>query len=76
MECRRSGDRIVEFASGSGYVTLPLAHKYPNCHFTLVDIKLPSLEIAQERVLMARLKNITIFHGLIAGRHAVLFFFK
>ncbi|DAZ98359.1 TPA: hypothetical protein N0F65_000678 [Lagenidium giganteum] len=61
----RPGDVVVEFCAGSGYVALPLACLFPECTFVLLDMKKPSLDIAEERIAAAGLKNVEIFCGLI-----------
>ncbi|EQC39495.1 hypothetical protein SDRG_02936 [Saprolegnia diclina VS20] len=61
----RDGDVVVEFCAGSGYVALPLACQFPNCHFVLLDMKQPSLDIASERIALASLSNVSIFCGRV-----------
>ncbi|CEG40906.1 glutathione s-transferase c-terminal domain-containing protein homolog [Plasmopara halstedii] len=61
----RSGDVVVEFCAGSGYVALPLACLFPECTFVLLDKKESSLSIAKERIAAARLTNVNIFCGYI-----------
>lgn len=56
---------VVEFCAGSGYVALPLACMFPECKFVLLDMKAPSLAIAEERVAAAKLTNVEIFCGFI-----------
>ncbi|KAJ0409928.1 hypothetical protein P43SY_005822 [Pythium insidiosum] len=61
----RPGDVVVEFCAGSGYVALPLAAMFPHCTFVLLDMKAPSLAIAEERIAAAGLQNVELFCGLI-----------
>ncbi|KAF0693014.1 Aste57867_15963 [Aphanomyces stellatus] len=61
----RDGDRVVEFCAGSGYVALPLACLFPNCHFVLLDMKKPSLDIAYERITSSGLTNVSVFCGKV-----------
>ncbi|GLD99237.1 hypothetical protein PINS_up007955 [Pythium insidiosum] len=61
----RPGDVVVEFCAGSGYVALPLASMFPQCTFVLLDMKAPSLAIAEERIAAAGLENVELFCGLI-----------
>uniref|UniRef100_A0AAV1TZ77 Methyltransferase domain-containing protein n=1 Tax=Peronospora matthiolae TaxID=2874970 RepID=A0AAV1TZ77_9STRA len=65
----RPGDVVVEFCAGSGYVALPLAYLYPQCTFVLLDMKEPSLAIAKDRIVAAKLTNVETFCGLIAEYH-------
>ncbi|OQR92230.1 glutathione S-transferase C-terminal domain-containing protein [Achlya hypogyna] len=61
----RDGDVVVEFCAGSGYVALPLACQFPRCHFVLLDMKKPSLDIADERIARAGLTNVSVFCGRV-----------
>jgi hypothetical protein len=60
---------IVDFCGGSGYVALPLACKWPQHRFVLVDLKQRSLDIAAERVRSAGLTNVLIQKGLVQVLH-------
>ncbi|ETV71929.1 hypothetical protein, variant 1 [Aphanomyces astaci] len=61
----RDGDRVVEFCAGSGYVALPLACLFPKCHFVVLDMKKPSLDIAHERINASGLTNVSVFCGKV-----------
>ncbi|RHY26106.1 hypothetical protein DYB25_012510 [Aphanomyces astaci] len=63
----RDGDRVVEFCAGSGYVALPLACLFPKCHFVVLDMKKPSLDIAHERINASGLTNVSVFCGKVDG---------
>lgn len=56
---------LVEFCSGSGHVSLPLAHLFPQCHFIMIDKNPVSIQIGQERILESGLQNIEIVQSLI-----------
>lgn len=56
----RKNLRLVEFCAGSGSVGLVLAALYPQHHILLLDNKAGSLEIAQDRISRARLKNVEL----------------
>lgn len=58
-------DVVVEFGAGSGHVALVLAALFPLCTFVLVDKKHQSLDIARERIAMAKLVNVQIVCGFI-----------
>ena len=55
--------RVVEFCAGSGFVLLPLAAKFPDVQFVLLDWKEPSVQIGRERIREASLNNVDIFVG-------------
>jgi hypothetical protein len=49
---------IVDFASGSGNLCLPLAFLFPECSFTAVDMKEVSIQILLARAQAAGLTNV------------------
>ena len=53
------GCTVVDFASGSGHQSIPLAAKFPRCNFVLIDMKKKSIDIANRRVRELKLKNVT-----------------
>jgi hypothetical protein len=57
--------KIVDFCGGSGYVALPLACRWPQHRFVILDLKQRSLDIAAERVRSAGLTNVSIQNGLV-----------
>ena len=57
------GPVIVDFGSGTGALSLPLAWRYPHCTFVLVDMKPTSLELARERADEAGLANVRTVEG-------------
>jgi len=60
------GDEVVvDFCSGSGHLSLPLAYKFPNCHFILVERNPIPLEIGRKRIEDSGLKNVEIYNGYI-----------
>lgn len=54
----QDGDVIVDFGSGCGNDALPLAFRFPNCKFVLVDMKEFSIRMAQKRAEEAGLNNV------------------
>ena len=54
----KDGDTIVDFCSGSGYVGLLLAARYPRCHVVLLDVNARALAIGARRVADAGLVNV------------------
>jgi hypothetical protein len=60
---------IVDFGSGSGHLSLPLAYVFPNCHFILVEKNPYPLEIGKKRIRDSGLKNVEIFNGYIQDFH-------
>lgn len=59
--------KVVEFCAGSGFVLLPLAAKFPNVKFVLLDRKEPSVQIGRERIREANLQNVNIFIGDVSS---------
>jgi len=56
---------IVDFGSGSGHLSLPMAYMFPEYHFILVEKNPYPLEIGKKRIKDSCLKNIEIFNGYI-----------
>ena len=48
-EAHTATSTVVDFCSGCGHQSIPLAWLFPNCRFILVDMKLASLDIARGR---------------------------
>eukprot|EP00301_Raphidiophrys_heterophryoidea_P024056 c7689_g1_i1.p1 GENE.c7689_g1_i1~~c7689_g1_i1.p1 ORF type:complete len:369 (+),score=87.92 c7689_g1_i1:77-1108(+) len=61
----RSPLTIVEFCASSGYIAIPLAKKFPNCQFVLLDMKETSIAIAHMRVRQAGVQNVRVVQGLV-----------
>lgn len=59
------GDVVVDFCSGSGHVSLPMAYLFPKCHFILVERNKFPVQIARERILSSGLKNVELFNGYV-----------
>ena len=57
------GCTVVDFASGCGHQSIPLALKFPRCKFILIDMKKKSIEIAARRAKELNLKNVTFITG-------------
>ena len=56
---------IVDFGCGTGNLLLPLAHAYPQCTFTGVEMKPTAMQLLQQRAQQAGLANIKVFQGMI-----------
>ena len=57
--------RVVDFGSGSGALTLPLAAALPHVDFVAVDIKPMACRLLQERAARSGLTNVAASCGLI-----------
>ena len=57
--------RVVDFGSGSGGLTLPLAYLFPCAHFHAVDMKPRAIELLLERAQRSGLTNVTASDGMI-----------
>lgn len=53
------GSTVVDFASGSSGLTLPLAFLYPHLLFVAVDLKLAALTLLSSRALAAGVRNVS-----------------
>lgn len=58
-----SGTRIVDVGCGGGFPGIPLAIKYPECHFLLVDRIGKKVRVAQEVAKAIGLKNVEFRHA-------------
>jgi ubiquinone/menaquinone biosynthesis C-methylase UbiE len=56
---------VVDFGCGTGNLLLPLAHAYPQCNFTGVDMKPTALQLLQQRAAQGGLTNVKVFQGMI-----------
>lgn len=61
----RPGARFVDFGSGSGNLTLPLAYLMPECSFVAVDVKAVAVDLLRERAREAGLANVRAVCGSI-----------
>ncbi|MGB9595124.1 MAG: methyltransferase domain-containing protein [Candidatus Poribacteria bacterium] len=61
----KGGETIVDFGSGSGNLSLPIAYLYPNCHFILIDRNDIPIRLGKIRISDSGIKNIEIFRGYI-----------
>jgi len=57
------GTRLVDVGCGGGFPGIPLAIKYPNCHFLLVDRIGKKVRVAQEVATAIGLKNVEFKHA-------------
>ena len=61
----KEGVKIVDFGSGYGNLTLPLAHLFPHAKFVAVDFKDEDITLLQERVKAAGLTNVEAICGTV-----------
>lgn len=57
------GTRIVDVGCGGGFPGIPLAIRYPECHFLLVDRIGKKVRVAQEVATAIRLENVEFRHA-------------
>ncbi|XP_037959897.1 glutathione S-transferase C-terminal domain-containing protein homolog [Teleopsis dalmanni] len=57
----KSGDRIVDFCSGTGHLGILLALQLPECTIILIENKAISLERAKKRANELKLKNMRFY---------------
>lgn len=57
------GTRIVDVGCGGGFPGIPLAIRYPECHFLLVDRIGKKVRVAQEVATAIGLKNVEFRHA-------------
>ena len=60
---------VVDFCCGGAHQTLPLAYRFPEARFILLDAKQKSLDVAEQRVAAAGLRNIRVVCGMIEDFH-------
>ena len=58
-----AGTRIVDVGCGGGFPGIPLAIRYPECHFLLVDRIGKKVRVAQEVATAIGLKNVEFRHA-------------
>lgn len=58
-----AGTRIVDVGCGGGFPGIPLAIRYPDCHFLLVDRIGKKVRVAQEVAAAIGLKNVEFRHA-------------
>jgi len=63
--CQKRALRVVDFASGSGALVLPLAAAMPLTEFTAVDMNPVSCRLLEQRVAEAGLNNVVVVCSLI-----------
>lgn len=61
VKLAKSGDRIVDFCSGTGHLGIILAYKLPKCQIYLLENKEESMMRAKQRVERLKLNNVTFF---------------
>ena len=59
----QAGTRIVDVGCGGGFPGIPLAIRYPECHFLLVDRIGKKVRVAQEVADAIGLKNVETRHA-------------
>ncbi len=65
----KSGTVIVDFGSGSGNLSLPMAYLFPDCYFILVDRNDIPIRLGKIRISDSGIKNIDVFRGYIKDFH-------
>lgn len=60
---------IVDFCSGSGHLSIPMAYIFQDCYFLLVEKNPIPVEIGIKRIRESGLKNIEIFNENIQDFH-------
>lgn len=63
---------VVEFGSGSGHLSLVLAHRHPLIHFILVERKEYTISVARHRVSECGLQNVSMFTGELSDLDSFL----
>ena len=58
-----AGTRIVDVGCGGGFPGIPLAIRYPDCHFLLVDRIGKKVRVAQEVATAIGLQNVEFRHA-------------
>lgn len=58
-------ETIVDFGSGSGNLSLPMAYLFPKCHFILIDRNDIPIRLGKIRISDSGVKNIEVFRGYI-----------
>jgi 16S rRNA (guanine527-N7)-methyltransferase len=59
----KPGTHIVDVGCGGGFPGIPLAIKYPDCHFLLVDRIGKKVRVAQEVAMAIGLNNVEFKHA-------------
>jgi SAM-dependent methyltransferase len=54
----QKGSLVVDLGGGTGNFALPLAEKFPDSHFVIVDLSQVMLEIANKKAVKKGLKNV------------------
>jgi len=65
----RGDELVVDFCSGSGHLSLPMAYIFPNCHFIIVERNPIPLDIGKKRIKDSGIKNVEMFNGYIQDFH-------
>lgn len=63
LELWPAGTRIVDVGCGGGFPGIPLAIRYPECHFLLVDRIGKKVRVAQEVAQAIGLQNVEFRHA-------------
>ena len=65
----KGGEVVVDFGSGSGHISIPMAYRFPDCHFILVEKNPVPLEIGRKRIEAAGLKNLELCNSYVQDFH-------
>jgi len=61
----KDGEVVVDFCSGSGHLSIPMAYRFPDCHFILVERNPVPLEIGEKRIKDSGLRNVELCNTYI-----------
>ena len=61
----KGGEVVVDFCSGSGHLSIPMAYRFPDCHFILVERNPVPVEIGNKRVKDSGLRNVEFCNSYI-----------
>lgn len=64
----KPGDRILDLGPGSSSSAIPLAVRYPEATFVIVDPNAKAAERMRLRAARKRLRNIVVMHASLPGR--------
>ncbi len=56
----KADDVIVEIGSGTGYFTIPLAHRFPKAQVYAVDVEAKMLDLLQKKLLKESISNVEL----------------
>jgi SAM-dependent methyltransferase len=72
----RKGSLIVDMGGGTGNFSLPLAERFPDSQFAIVDLSSKMLEIAKHKADTKKLANIDFFLGDVEDTASITDYYK